>query len=209
MDSQSSIPICPRCGATMNTYGFSCVCIFCGYIEGNDEIESGPINRLDVCSRYHYLEYNSKYLATKRDYITVFQKYIIKSKTSFYPHNGYSKISSIPISLFYENNNENEELRIYLHLLLPETNPYIVFQTSNQKRIYLHFSYEDTDGLYALLSIRSFYELCQSRKLFYATNCFSLKYDFSEFSTYCARFYNIVFNRNRFGYSLNKKLITD
>lgn len=210
MENQVSTIVCPNCGAAMITKGFSYICDFCGYIDGCGEIGSIPLcNKEEVNSRFEYLEYNKNYLTKKSGFVSIFDKYVIKSRKMFHPRVDYSVISNVSISLLYKNDNECEELRLYIHSPVSENNPYIAFMTSASQKLYLHFSSRDDNGYYAIMDIISLFKLSKSLNLLYATNCFSLEYDFSEFPIYCARFYNVTFSRNQFIYSFNKHLIID
>ena len=201
MGGQPSTTICPKCGAAMIAYGFSYVCEYCGYLDGCGNMELTSPSIKDVKARFEYLEHNAQYLEKRRSYIGIEGKYTIVSKSPFSPKVNYSAIRTILLGLFYQNNGEEEDLRIYLQVEILESTPYIIFRLSGGEKLVLNFSYGDSKGMYATISIQTLKAISTSNFLSYATNCFPLGYDFSEFTTYCARFYNIVFNRNQLLFS--------
>lgn len=210
MGSQASTIICPNCGAEMKSIGFASICNYCGYINTSQYSNENLGNSTSFTRiRFSYLVHNEKYLEKNKKFVSFVPKYKLKTSVFFHPHKGYEAISSVSISIAYINNNCIEELRFYLKVDSPSQNPFLIFKLKGGECIFLHFIDNSDMGYYSNISYQELKAICMSSSILYSTNCFPLDYDFSELPIYCARFYNIAFDRNKYVYSLNKQLISD
>lgn len=205
--------ICPNCGATLTQSRFVSVCEFCGTImDGNAHpiVPQDPPSGNKAKQHLAYLRNNidsirqSPFLGKIK---TVQSGYGITS-LPFYGCNKYCRKMSYPSFLFhYENDGDNEKLLFGITGNRPATRMILLL---NKDIVYLPLQDQDSQTSWFQLSIDQLLQFCSAREIDLDTDLETEEsIQYYELSTFASRFYNVVFNRLKFLYSVNIRLITD
>ena len=201
---------CHNCGAEMERHAFVFVCSYCKSIisinDGEDTLASNDIYT-SVCDShfYTYIQKNITYLQSNSNSISITQdhdSYIIQTINEFHPlkndYKLYSRIglkwkaiidrNGVKLSLVVTGIDETDNK---LCIILDGDIHLILFPLNSNEYLIL---YED------------FLMFCNSESVVFLLKN---KLNFDEFITYSHRFYNLVFDRTRYKYSIYHKLLTD
>ena len=214
---------CPNCGATMERSAFMYLCSYCGSIvdpEDDDEVVDDEIlstshvpNEENNAIFYKYVKanlqniYQSPFVDIK-DAGTVFE--CISSKP-FSPNDGHYTLYR-ELALWWYANISPNGIKIFL-LATTSFNAarnYICFKDIIDKHVFQQKG-EVLNRKSFPVKIGDFNYICRTSSLKMDTNMFPTKcsVDYGEFVTYTHRFYNIVFDKSKYQYSIYVKLLTD
>ena len=205
--------ICPNCGATLTQNRFVLVCEFCGTVVNSESHsivpQDTPLGN-ETEQHFAYLHENierieqSPFLSKIK---TVQSGYEITS-LSFYGCDKYCRRVTYP-SLFlrYTNDGDNEMLLIGIMGNRPANR--MILQL-NEDIVSLPLQSQDCNTSWFRLSIEQLLQICTARHIDLDTDLETdQSIQYYELSTFASRFYNVVFNRMKFIYSVNVRLITD
>ena len=202
---------CTNCGAPLIHSRFKTFCEFCGAVVFDDNnIASQSMQNSDIVFlHYKYINTNFKSII-QSPFVHIIKdnsEYHITSN-EFYGNDGFlNRLELLSLSFYYENNNNKEELlfgiksdrpAIWMALLLDD----VSFSLLLKK--------QEHDTSWFVLPIDLLLSLCQAE---YVDIDSDIKIEsntqFNELPIFASRFYNIVFDRMKFLYSVNIRLITD
>lgn len=204
---------CPNCGATLIRNHFVSVCEFCGTVIN---CESKPIvphdEPLDNAAKQHfsYIQNNidviqqSPFLSEIKP---IQRGYKITSMPFYGCDKNCHRVFSPSMLFRYENDGDNEMLFLAItgnrpanRLILQHDNSIISLPLQNQ----------DSSTSWFRLSIKQLLQICTAHNIDLVTDLETDKsIQYYELSTFASRFYNVVFNKMKFIYSVNVRLITD
>lgn len=204
---------CPNCGATLTQNRFVSVCEFCGtVVKGKKRLIVSQDTPQDNEAKQHlaYLHENIEHIeqSTFLGEIKSVQSGYEMTSLPFYGCDKYCRRVTYP-SLFlrYNNDGDNEMLLIGITGNRPANR--MILQL-NENIVALPLQNQDSNTSWFRLSIEQLLQICTARNIDMDTD---LKTDdftqYYELSTFASRFYNVVFNRLKFLYSVNIRLITD
>ncbi len=202
---------CPNCGAELEQHAFVHVCPYCGTITQVNDSDADPVtsvihNANNNPEFYNYIKENISYIQSQSNFVSVTQddnSYRIQTVKDFHPlerdYRLYDKIglkwkalidkSGIQLYLVVSGIDAKENK---LGIILNDDIRLILSPSRPNEYLIL---YED------LIT------LCNSDKVELFANADKLHFD--ELITYSHRFYNFVFDRTKYLYSINQKLLTD
>lgn len=207
---------CPNCGAELQTHRFCIECVYCGYL--NIPKRYRNFRSFDSCSyeieqRFNYLEMNHTTL--KSSPFVIYEKgfsgYQIISTPRYYANDGnFNKISGLSLSLKYENDSNHELLYLIVYTTEYIISPYFSILLNDRTIINPKFNSWHKNSTMFTLNYDELDKICESFDISISTNLFENKNaEYNEFIHYCCRFYNIVFNKCNYLYSIHKNLISD
>lgn len=207
---------CPSCGALLQLRHFMLYCPFCGHVEATEGLDDiGQIDNDSVSLCYDYLVHNELFIR-RNDIVhldTSGKTYRILSKRPFSPNNGrWEKMNDLSINLVYTNDSNEDHL---LFSVTPLTlrnmlTPYFAVLLNDNYLIQARLIDSVESTYYFEITIVEFTLICMSSEVDVSTNLIdSPAASFKEFKTFCCRFYNQVFDRTKYSYSLHSRLITD
>lgn len=207
---------CPSCGAPLQQRHFILYCKYCGYVETVDGIDRiSKIDNDSALSCYEYIAQNDRYIRTNGFVyfeVSSDNQYNLLTKRPFSPNNGrWEKNNDLSIQIIYT----NDSVEDHIFFKMQSNNmgnlfyPYFAILLNGEYVIRIELI-ETADAYYFEINIVEFTLICMASKVDVSTNLIDLSTaDFREFKTYCCRFYNQVFDRTKYLYSLNTRLITD
>ena len=210
--------ICPNCGAAMEEQGLSVVCPFCGthHDLGNyKRIKQGNVLSWEISERFNYLKNNERSLRSSVFVILLESNttYRIKSDPSYFANDGkYNKILGYSFNFEYFNDNDTEFLYLIVNTCKNKNmaEPYLSFLLDHELQVSPVFEKWETDACVFAMTLIELKEICDSQDIEIYSNLMDCEYDLhEEFITYCCRFYNTIFDKRKYLYSLHKNLISD
>ena len=197
--------ICPNCGAEMEQHAFAHVCSYCGYMLLTERGVNVSLYERDTADSYNYITRNDSYLLAHPEFVSIKQdktSYTIKCTKEFHPLNNEYRLYR-GIGMYWKATISRDTIQLTLIVRGHKSlNCSLAFALDNSTYILLHGNPQDE---YAV-SYTDFEAICNSERIVLALNEIC-KYD--EFRTYSHRFYNFVFDRTKYLYSINQKLLTD
>lgn len=202
---------CPQCGAPLDQHLFVQTCSFCGYVSAAIEQpktelaleEPSPQDRYDyIISHLTYIQSECPVEVKQRD-----KTYCIRANHSFSPKNGKSILKTLPLR--YMASFAEESFRLLLSLEAEvDVRPQLYFKV-DENSIVVPLIIQKQQRYSFQLTFNQFAALCEAEELVVDTNMTPLEYSWDEFKTYSRRYYHSVFDRTKYRYSLNQKLIID
>jgi len=214
---RTSNRLCPNCGAEMRIKGFSFVCDFCGthhILDNYITLESIETDSVDIRNRYDYLKRNKQYIRNS-NLVTFYDDNEVsdlRSTPDFYANDGhFNRLMKYGIQLSYRNDKQTEILNLVINANQSAT---IISSISIllDYNVLVESNYLSSDGNSSIfnLGFDSFENICRSRVISIVMDSPDSHMGYyNEFITYCRRFYNLAFNKNKYIYSLNQNLISD
>lgn len=204
------IHVCPRCGAELSITGYLEVCEYCGY---HDEVDSGiGVTDKRAISFIGILKQNLRY-AMQSPLLSVDydgpSNITVKSIMRYSPFDSnYNPFTELSIKLIYYSLKDEE----YLSMIATKANlpfsPYFHFCVDGII-IPLQLIDQIKGSAFYRMTVEDFCLICSARELFVKTNCHEQELDYSDFPIFAKRFYNQAFDRRRFIFSLNKRLVCE
>lgn len=204
--------ICPNCGAQLTVGKFQSICEYCGYVAGNDgdggNASPSP-SPSDIKSHYLYLHGNSETIAASP--FVSFKKrnktYTLES-VPYYSNDGMlSKIAQPHWQFKYQNDGSTETLLFGITENRPATR--MALKTGNDIH-QLKLQSQESKTAWFVLPLGVLLSLCTSKNVDISTD---IKTDqraqYNELPIFASRFYNAAFDRMKFIYSVNVRMITD
>lgn len=207
---------CINCGAPLRLNHFMQYCPFCGYVVPLDGVESiDPQLENDSASIYVYIEHNENYILSnhivKIDHSG--KDITITPYKRFFPNDGnFHLFRDISISYIYTNDSESDSLLLAVQSTSEAriVNPYLAFLLNDNYLIKASFLDTEGDTFFFEISNYDLYLMCMSSYVDVSTNLTDhIKANYREFKVYSCRFYNQVFDRTKYSFSLNTRLLTD
>lgn len=210
------INVCPNCGAVLRRHVFMLLCDYCSYSSFQDvSVLHIPLKFADNAkTRYEKLSISEVDINKSRFVNLEFvnKTIIVSCKKSFFGNDfHYCKINTLSMEYVYSNDGSNEEL---LMAIKNDSNIYTQPQFAmriNRKLCIVPNFCNKLDGKYLFnLSIDELYVICTAKTIDVATNLTDTEnVNYNELRFYSSRFYNLIFDKRKFLYSLNINLITD
>ena len=195
---------CPNCGATLTQNRFVSVCEFCGTVvnSGSQSIvpQDTPLGN-EVKQHLAYLHDNIEHIKQSPFLGEI-------SSQLFYGCDKYCcRVTYPSLFLRYTNDGDNEMLLIGIMGNRPANR--MILQL-NEDIVSLPLQNQDSTTSWFRLSVEQLLQICTARNIDMDTDLETDEYiQYYELSTFASRFYNVVFNRLKFLYSVNIRLITD
>ena len=214
--SNSKTIICPNCGANMYRQGFGFVCDFCGSSFQSEDyvvIDNISMDSNGISMRYEYLKKNEERIQLSKSVKANYgcNDYRVLSNPPFYANDGrFHRNLKYNLYFDYTNNNIEEFMYMVVHTTEYNGNPYISILLDEEFVITPKF--ERWEGNLAIFHIEifEFEEICDSISVSISSNLMNSEIDhYEEFIPYCCRFYNIVFDKCKYTYSIHQLLISD
>lgn len=214
MDNEQNI--CPNCGARMNLQGLCLVCEFCGssfLSEDYTVIDNVSLNCYTISLRYEYLKRNEQYIKSSK-FVKVqhdSNEFRILSSPVYYANDGRFHINSKYFLYFdYVNSGIEDSMNIIVCSTKYVGNPHISILLDEEFVVMPKF--EEWNGNLAIfkIGIGEFEEVCESISVTISSNLIDSTRDhYEELLPYCCRFYNTVFDKCKYTYSIHQLLISD
>lgn len=196
---------CPNCGAEMEKHAFAHVCSYCGSMLQTEGCYDVSSYERDTADSYDYITRNISYLSAHPEFISIKKdrsSYSIKCTKEFHPLNNEYRLYC-GIGMYWKAIISREDIQLTLVIKGHKSlNHSLAFEIDDSTFILLHGNLQDE---YAI-SYSDFEAICNSEHIVLALNEI---YKYDEFRTYSHRFYNFVFDRTKYLYSINQKLLTD
>ena len=211
-DKEANI-LCPNCGGTLAHSRFVSVCEFCGTVMEGNLHPIVPQDSPSINMAKHHLDYLHDNIDSIRQSpflreIKAHQGSYGITSLPFYGCDKYCRKVTYPSFHFrYENDGENEKLLFGIRGNRPATRMILLL---NKDIISLPLQDQDSQTSWFRLSIEQLLQICTTQEIDMNTDLEtedSIQYH--ELSAFASRFYNVVFNRLKFLYSVNIQLITD
>lgn len=207
---------CPNCGATVHAQGFGFVCDYCdsNFVPKEyQQIYTPNDDSTEIHERYEYLKKNERHIATSE--IVTYEKegdtYRIMSRPAYYANDGnYHRVLDFSITFIYKNDKKDDTLFLIVYTSKHVLQPHMSILLDDEFVIELQCI--DWEGEMAFFTIEplEFKYICESRDISMSSNIVNIETShFEEFITYCRRFYNAVFDKRKYTYSIYKPLISD
>lgn len=208
---------CPNCGAPLQLRHFVLYCNFCGHVEtvaGLDAI--GQIDSDTTALCYEYIAHNASFI--RKSGIVHFdmlpdKTYRLWTHRPFFPNNGrWERINDLAINIVYTNDTVEDHLffSVRFNGTANTLSPYFAVLLNDEYVVQAKFIDSAESSFFFEVEVVEFTLVCMAANVEISTNLIDLPMaDFREFKTYCCRFYNQVFDRTKYSYSLNTRLITD
>lgn len=211
---------CPNCGAKMHKHSFLLVCDYCGYVTVGDFDKISYMyfaanSQYDIKSIYDRLIANKQRINESRFVGLDIEDSCIMawSKKAFYANDfHYHKVESFSLLYVYISDGNMEQLFVKIACKEPEKYDHPVFAIliNGKSYIDLRFSHKSDGYLSFLMSTMDLWAICRSNTIKIASNFIDEQgFNCNELKYYSCRFYNMVFDKREFLYSLNMNLITD
>lgn len=204
--------ICPNCGATLNKGKLTLYCEYCGNVVNvGTKIMKNSTSPSDsiVKKHYTYFQENVDSIATNRYALfkTKGKTYTLESKP-FYSNDG--KLAKI-LTLFWQFKYQNDGVVETLLMSVTSNRPALRMTLRIDKDIFnLSLHKQDSKTAWFDLPMEVFCSLCVAKVVDINTD---LKTDtnaqYNELPIFASRFYNAAFDKMKFVYSVNVKMITD
>lgn len=208
--------ICPNCGAVLSRHAFMLICDYCGYstCQNIEILHTFSKSTDSIKTRYERLLINeidinkSKFVDLKFTDKTI----IVHCKKSFFGNDfHYNKIDLLSIEYMYFNDGCNEKLMIVIKSDKEMyVQPQFIIRINRKSCIVPNYCNKSNGKYFFSLLTEELYMICKADLIGIATNLTdeeSVNYD--ELKFYSCRFYNLIFDKRKFLYSLNMNLITD
>lgn len=204
--------ICPNCGALLTIGKFLSTCEYCGYVASNnsDGGNTPPsLSTSDIKSHYTYLLNNAETIAASPfvSFKKRYKTYTLES-APFYSNDGMlSKIAQPYWQFKYQITGNTETLLISITANRPAARMAIkidndIFQLKQHN--------QESKTAWFALPFDVLLTLCTAREVDISTD---IKTDpralYNELPIFASRFYNAAFDRMKFIYSVNVRMITD
>ena len=204
--------ICPNCGAQLIVGKFQSICEYCGYVAGNggDGGNTPPsTSTSDTKSHHTYLRNNAETIA-----VSPFVSFKKRNKTytlesmPFYSNDGMlSKISQPYWQFKYQNDGSTETLLIGITTNRPAAR--MALKVDNDIQQFKLHSQESKTAWFAL-PFDVLLTLCTAKKVDISTDSKTdPRAQYNELPIFASRFKNAAFDRMKFIYSVNVRMITD
>ncbi len=205
---------CPNCGAPMEQDKFTSVCRFCGAVftgECSEAIGKELAAKGNACKHNDYIVANeariseSPFVELRKDG----KRYQITS-TPFYANDGF--LHHIPTPnwrLRFQCNTRSEKLFLGIAGKRPASR--MAIQLGDDKDIISFHGAQFEDGYsWFPLSEEQLLAICTAQNIDLTTDLpLPDNAKFNELPIFASRFYNIIFNRMKFMYSIHVNLISD
>lgn len=208
--------ICSNCGATMNIQGYGFVCDFCGSSFLSDDyiaIDNVSVDSNDISMRYGYLKKNEARINSSKSVKVNCNSnaYRVLSNPPFYANDSrFHRNKKYNLYLDYTNNGIEESMYILVYATEYVSNPYLSILLDGEFVITPQFERWDGNSAIFQFGVVEFEEICNSVSASLQSNLFdSEKDNYREFIPYCCRFYNMVFDKCKYTYSIHQNLISD
>ena len=191
---------------------FQSICEYCGYVAdnkgdgGNTSPSPSPSNSK---SHYTYLRNNSETIAASSfvSFKRRYKSYTLES-TSFYSNDGMlSKITQPHWLLKYQNDGSTETLLLGITANRPAARMALKIDDGIHQ---LKLQSQESKTAWFALPFDVLLTLCTAKKVDISTD---IKTDpraqYNELPIFVSRFYNAAFDRMKFIYSVNVRMITD
>ncbi len=197
--------ICPNCGAEMEQHTITYVCSYCGHISQKEGCGGMYLQKIDRADLYEYIRNNISYIQSYPSLVTIKQdrtSYVIKCSKAFHPLDNEYRIYP-KIELKWKALVAKDTFKLVLVVKgIQSTQNHIVITLDNDSTIILRRNLYDE---YAV-SLNDFIFICNSEEFIFEPN---EMFKYFEFRTYSHRFFNFIFDRTKYVYSVNQKLLTD
>lgn len=205
--------VCPNCGAHLTVGKFQSICEYCGFVAGNGGKSGNALlpspSTSDIKSHYIYLQKNSETIATSPfvSFNKRYKTYTLES-APFYSNDGMlSKIEQPHWQFKYQNDGSTETLLIGITANRPAARMALKID-DDIHQLKLHS--QDSKTAWFALPFYVLLKLCTAREVNISTD---IKTDpkalYNELPIFASRFYNAAFDRMKFIYSVNVRMITD
>lgn len=208
---------CPNCGASMNIQGFGFVCDFCGthflseeyvFVDSNNAMET-----IDISERYAYLRKNEQYIKSCKYVKVDSNNGVFRARASpayCAKDSQLNKIQNYSLYFDYLNSGDAATMYMVVHSAEGFVTPYISILLDELFVITPRFERWEGDLAIFQIGIAEFERICESRTISFTSNLMDAEAGYyEEFIPYCCRFYNAIFNKNKFLYSIHQNLISD
>lgn len=215
--SENYIKACPKCGAVMERNNFVFHCGYCNHtqiVTKEDEIAMLNQNQTRAPElQFEYIKKHRKYIL-QRPYVELKEGEDNITIICLYKFFGNDfrgrKVETTSMYYIYENNKMEETLFCVLESGNQTCNsPYLVIRLNHCKNITLALNKIENGAYYYSLDYDVLLQICQSKNIEISCNMITVPVNYSEFIAYSCRFYNLVFNKEKYIYSLNLNLLTD
>lgn len=207
--------LCPNCGAQLTVGKFQSICEYCGYVAGNDGDggdggnKQPPPSTSDIKNHYTYLRNNSETIAASPfvSFKKRYKTYTLES-VPFCSNDGMlSKIAQPYWQFKYQNTGSTETLLIGITANRPAAR--MALKIDNDiHQLKLH-SQESKTAWY-VLPFDVLLTLCTAKEVDISTDIRTdPRAQYNELPIFVSRFYNAAFDRMKFIYSVNVRMITD
>ncbi len=205
---------CPNCGAPLEQDRFSSVCRYCGRILAGDshkDTKQEQTNTSNPRKHYDYIVNNeerisqSGFVELKKEG----KRYRLTS-TPFYANDGFLKQIPLPYwQLQFQCDGQTERILIGICGKHPATRMAIKVGDDNDILSLQMLHYADGYTWFKI-SEAQLLAICTAQKIDLSTDLtLPANAQFNELPIFAARFYNTVFNRMKFMYSIHVNLISD
>lgn len=202
---------CPNCGAELEQHAFVHVCPYCGTITQMNDSDADPVtnaihNINNNPEYYNYIKENISYIQSQSYFVSVTQdddSYRIQTVKDFHPLERDYRLC--------------DRIRLKWRALIDKSGIqlYLIVSGIDAKENKLCIILNDDIQLILspsrpneyLILYEDLITLCNSDKVELFANANKLHFD--ELITYSHRFYNLVFDRTKYKYAINQKLLTD
>ena len=202
---------CPNCGAELDRHTFGYVCQYCGFISAHNAINELSTNsKLEKAAKecYEYIERNTSYICSHREFVSIKQNeasYVIQCAKSFHPLDKQYQIIQ-EVELLWKAIVNKEFIRLFLLAKGKNSiNGNIIMSLDGILNIILHETKANPFYDEYIVPYTDFESICNSTVMTFALD--ENRYD--EFRIYSHRFYNFVFDRAKYVYAINQRLLTD
>lgn len=203
---------CPNCGALLKRCRFVTVCEYCGVVmeDGKPAIAPTTSTKNEAKEHLAYLRANIEYVKGSPflgEIINVSGGYRITSP-SFYACDPYDRKIDNPTYIFrYENDGSIESVAI--GIIGDKLAKKMVMKLDEEIVVLASIDKTENTTWYRL-SIDQLLQICTARDIDIDTGLETTELAlYHELATFASRFYNLVFNRLKFHYSINVGLVTD
>lgn len=198
---------CPQCGAGLVKRGYLLYCCYCGFQSCTTHEEE----ETDHFSLISYWRKNLDYSLASTFVNVQIQSTnsaVFESKQPYSPYDSFYRVhKELKMKIRYVSTNRQESFSLIICTNVNST-PFLHFKIDGS--IYDSPIEGISGGIVAFhLSIKSFVNLCFADEILIKTSLSDFELIGSDLSVYCKRFYNQVFNKNRFIYALHKKLVCE
>lgn len=201
---------CPNCGSIMNECTIVATCNYCGCsIPIDKSCSHSKTNEKTIGNRnaWQYVSNNIDYIQARK-WVKVEDQgdtYTISSQQIYYPYQGLrlNKDLGWRISATISPSGTT----VQLHLVSQDDRPFF-FAIKCDKATIMKES-QSCISPYIEFTLDEFAEICSSKELIVETNVLTGEYYFVDFSIYLHRFFNIVFDKTKYIYSIHQHISID
>lgn len=205
---------CPNCGAPIEQDKFTSVCRYCGSVFTggcSESISKEPASKGNAHKHNNYIIANeariaeSPFVELRKDS----KRYQITS-TPFYANDGFlHQITTLHWRLRFQCNTRSEKIFLGIAGKRPASRMAIQLGEDNEVIMFHGPHFEDGYSWFPL-SEEQLLAICTTQNIDLTTDLpLPDNAKFNELPIFASRFYNIIFNRMKFMYSVHVKLIAD